>query len=269
MRQCILYFSSVFLLFFYSQQASASLMRFSFTGVISDVTNQSQSLWEPQALIGETVTGEFLMDTSSPIGGRLETGWYWWWVNDNEPPVLTSQIRFSDNTYQLHNEGIYNEEYDEYVPNEYIAMSNGPDYDGGPVGDGIRLNDYARFDEETANGTISSFFSLEYWFTDYLRDFLTFPEQTTIPVEIPPNFEQLFTWTDDDLNDDTARTGIGSLRYYESQYNPDDGFNTLYDSTVSFDLTRVEASRVPAPQTLFLVVIAASLLFLRRNQKHS
>lgn len=251
---------------FSSTQSMASMMRFSFTGIINDVSNEHQSYWDSQSLDGMLVEGEFLMDTSDPIGGRLETGWYWWWVNDSEPPVLTSQISFGGTTYKLNNEGAYYEDFNQYDPDEYISMTNGPDYDGGPVGDGEQLTDNARFSEETAEGTRNSSLELDYWFIDYVRDFLRFPEQSTIPVEIPPDFEQMFTWEDDDLDDDTERLGRGSLSYYESLYNPRDGLTTLYDSTVSFNLTRVEARQVPAPATALLLTLATGIIFARRRK---
>ena len=248
--------------------SNAALMRFSFTGVITDVTNEQQPYWNAEALSGSTVEGEFLMDTSSPIGGRLETSWFWWWVNDNEPPVLTSQISFGNDTYRLNNEGTYIPEFDMYVPDEYIAMTNGPDYDGGPVGDGQHLTDYVRFNETTESGELSSFMRLDYFFTDYTRDFLTFPEQNMIPIEVPPDFEQSFTWQDNDLNDDSAQVGAGSLRFYQSLYSPDTGRSTLFDSTVRFDLVSVQASQVavPVPPTLILFALGASMLYTRRRR---
>ncbi|WP_414830476.1 hypothetical protein [Alteromonas sp. H39] len=262
------YFLILLFLFFtsFTFPSTASMMSFSFTGIINDVSNNNQSYWNEQTLDGMTVEGTFTLDTSAPIGGRLETGWYWWWVNDNAPPVLTSYISFGGTTYSLNNEGTYNAEYDQYNPDEYISMTNGPDFDGGPVGDGVHFTDRASFTEDTPVGVRNASWELDAWFIDYVRDFLQFPEQNTIPIEIPPDFEQVFTWEDDDLSDNTERLGGGSLNYYESIYNQENGFTTLFDSTVNFELTRFEATRVPAPATFLLLMIATSIIFVNRSK---
>ena len=258
------------LLFFFfasvSYPSQASLITFSFTGIIDEVSNNNQPYWNEQSLEGMTVEGTFTLDTTDPIGGRLETGWYWWWVNDNAPPVLTSHISFGGASYSLNNEGTYNAEYDQYSPDEFISMTNGPDFDGGPVGDGEHFTDRAGVTEDTTDGVRSSSWKLDAWFVDYVRDFLQFPEQSTSAVEIPPDFEQVFTWEDDDLSDNTERLGRGSLSYYESLYSEENGFTTLYNSSVNFNLTRFEATRVTAPATVLMLLITTSIIFIRRTK---
>ena len=249
----------------FSASSVADLMRFSFTGTITDISNAQQQYFDNHSLIGTKVTGEFILDTQYLVNGREETRYYWWWDQDLARPVLESFVTLGGNTYSLTNDYTYNEEFGEYVAGEFLEMTNGPDFDGGPVGDGQSLYDTEQYSVIDGDGERSISQTLQYRFTDYLNDFLTFPDG----FEVPPDFTQTFVWEDFSMLDD-EQNGEGSYRYYQSYFEPGSGVSTEYDCTVNFSLSRVTASRinvadVPAPYTALLMLSGAYLIRRRTH----
>jgi hypothetical protein len=132
------------LLLFISYNAHSAFMQFNFTGFVSSVENYEAMFFDEATLLGQPVSGSFTLDLSNEVRGRLETGWYWWGQVETGLPVLTSQLKLGSKTYSLANQGIYNAFEDDFFPEEHIEMYNGPDYDGGPIGDGEYFSDFAK-----------------------------------------------------------------------------------------------------------------------------
>ena len=115
--------------------------------------------------------------------------------------------------FRLNNEGVYQAEYDEYYPDEMLEMYDGPTFDGGHIGDGISLKDYARKTLLFSNGSLERTLHPSFGFRDLINDFLAFGEDTLLQDEMP-DFASPVSWLDNDLNSDT-RSGGGSLRLIE------------------------------------------------------
>ena len=252
---------------FSSFSVNSAIVTYSFNGFVSDVENTAQEFFDPVGLLGQQVTGSFTLDTSAPIRGRLETGYYWWSVHDNDRPALTSNVEFGDMLFQLDNEGVYQKEYDEYYPEEVLEMYDGPTFDDGHIGDGISLKDYARKTTLFSNGSLERTLHLSFGFRDFINDFLAFDEDTLLRDEMP-DFTSPVSWFDNDLTSDT-QSGGGSLRLIERVDDLNTGVTYPVDSTVRFTLTSVETVKVSSPTMNFsFYLLAGFLLFAKlRNRE--
>lgn len=251
---------------FASFSVNSAIVTYNFNGFVSEVENSAQEFFNPFGLLGEQVTGSFTLDTSAPIRGRLETGYYWWSVHDNDRPALTSNISFGDMFFNLNNEGVYIEEYDEYYPEEVLEMYDGPTYDDGHIGDGISLKDYARKTTLFSNGSIDRTLHLSFGFRDLINDFLAFNEDTLSRDEMP-DFASPVSWFDNDLTTDT-QSGGGSLRLIERVDDVNTGVTYPVDSTVRFTLTSVETVKVSSPtMNLDFYLFAFFLLFVKFHKQ--
>ena len=250
---------------FASFSVNSAIVTYNFNGFVSEVENSAQEFFNPFGLLGEQVTGSFTLDTSAPIRGRLETGYYWWSVHDNDRPALTSNISFGDMFFKLNNEGVYIEEYDEYYPEEVLEMYDGPTYDDGHIGDGILLKDYARKTTLFSNGSIDTAMHLSFGFYDLINDFLAFGEDTLLRDEMP-DFASPVSWFDNDLTSDT-QSGNGSLRLIERVDNVNTGVTYPVDSTVRFTLTSVETVNVSSPTMTFSFFFFAAFLVFSKIRK--
>jgi len=261
--------AAVFLLFI-SYNAHSAFMQFNFTGFVSSVENNANAEFDEASLLGQTISGSFTLDLSKEVRGRLETGWYWWGQVETGLPVLTSQLNIASKTYDLSNQGIYNAFEDDYFPEEHIEMYNGPDYDGGPIGDGQYFSDFARFTETTSAGETILTYNLSIYFFDLINDFLVFSEETEL-FDKQPDFSQPFSWADLDFTDDNQK-GSGTLRVRESFYPATGGFERNIDSTLGFTLASVNAVRVNSPSTwlifTFIVIVAIKKRFLLARTKY-
>ena len=243
------------LLLFISYNAHSAFMQFNFTGFVSSVENYEATFFDEATLLGQPVSGSFTLDLSNEVRGRLETGWYWWGQVETGLPVLTSQLKLGSKIYSLANQGIYNAFEDDFFPEEHIEMYNGPDYDGGPIGDGEYFSDFARFTETTPQGETNLTYDLSIYFFDLINDFLVFSEETEL-FDKQPDFSQSFFWEDTDFTDDNQQ-GSGTFDVYESFYPDVGGFERNIDSTLEFTLASVSAVRVDSPSTwVFFSVIA-------------
>ncbi|AMJ86436.1 hypothetical protein [Alteromonas sp. Mac1] len=140
-------------------------------------------------------------------------------------------------------------------------MYNGPDYNGGPIGNGESFGDFARISETiSADETILTY-NLSIYFFDLINDFLVFSEETEL-FDKQPDFSQPFSWTDVDFTDDNQK-GSGTLRVRESFYPATGGFERNIDSTLSFTLASVNAVRVSSPSTWVMMIIFFGL-FIRK-----
>ncbi|CAD5280316.1 conserved exported hypothetical protein [Alteromonas sp. 38] len=250
------------LLLFISYNAHSAFMQFNFTGFVSSVENNANSEFDEASLLGQTISGSFTLDLSTEVYGRLETSWYWWGQVESGLPVLTSQLILGSKTYSLANQGIYNAFEDDYFPEEHIEMYNGPDYDGGPIGDGEYFSDFARFTEATSSGESILSYALSIYFFDIINDFLVFSEETEL-FDKQPDFSQPFFWEDTNFTDNNQQ-GTGSLRVRESFYPTAGGFERNIDSTLGFTLASVSAIRVDSPSTWVIMIIFLSLLIRKR-----
>ena len=257
---------------FASFSVNSAIVTYNFNGVVSEIENSALEFFDPFDLLGEQVTGSFTLDTSAPIRGRLETGYYWWSVHDNDRPALTSSVEFGDMLFRLNNEGVYQAEYDEYYPEEILEMYDGPTYDDGYIGDGISLKDYARQTTLFSNGNIDTTLHLSFGFYDLLNDFLAFGEDTLLRDEMP-DFASPVSWFDNDLTSDT-KSGGGSLRLIERVDDLNTGVTYPVDSTVRFTLTSVETIKVSSPSIGALLLLTLIMLshfrfnlFIRRKFK--
>ena len=262
---------AVFLLFI-SYHAHSAFMQYDFTGFVSSVENYETTFFDEASLLGQPVSGSFTLDLSKEVSGRLETNWYWWGQVEYGLPVLTSTLNVGSDDYSLQNQGIYNAEGDEYLPEEYIEMYNGPYYDGGAIGDGEYFSDTARFIDTTPEGETNLTYDLSIYFFDLINDFLVFSEETE-RFDKQPDFSQAFFWEDTDFTDDNQR-GSGTFNVYESFYPNVGGFERNIDSTLEFTLASVSAVRVDSPRTLGILFSMLSIFFLtkclyRRNSKPS
>lgn len=244
---------------FSSFSVNSAIITYSFNGLVSDVENTEQFFFDPVSLLGQQVTGSFTLDTSAPIHGRLETGYYWWSVHDNDRPALTSSVEFGDMLFRLNNEGVYQAEYDEYYPEEMLEIYDGSNFDDGHIGDGISLKDYARKTTLFSNGSLERTLHLSFGFRDLINDFLTFDEDTLLRDEMP-DFTSPVSWLDNDLTSDT-QSGSGSFRLIERVDDVNTGVTYPVDSTVRFTLTSVETVKVSSPSINSLLLL--SLLILR------
>jgi hypothetical protein len=246
------------LLLFTSYNAHSAFMQFNFTGFVSSVENYEATFFDEATLLGQPVSGSFTLDLSNEVRGRLETSWYWWGQVESGLPVLTSQLNLGSETYSLANQGIYNAFEDDFFPEEHIEMYNGPDYDGGPIGDGEYFSDFARFTETTPQGETNLTYDLSIYFFDLINDFLVFSEETEL-FDKQPDFSQSFFWENTDFTDDNQR-GSGTFNVYESFYPDVGGFERNIDSTLEFTLASVSAVRVDSPSTwlIFIVIGIAS-----------
>ncbi|MBQ4828179.1 hypothetical protein J8L84_02655 [Alteromonas sp. MMG017] len=141
-------------------------------------------------------------------------------------------------------------------------MYNGPDYDGGPIGDGESFGDFARISEKTSAGETISTYNLSIYFFDLINDFLVFSEETEL-FDKQPDFSQPFSWIDLDVTDDNQK-GSGTLRVRESFYPAAGGFERNIDSTLGFTLASVNAVRVSSPSTWMIMIIFCGLLIRKR-----
>ena len=246
------------LLLFTSYNAHSAFMQFNFTGFVSSAENYEAMFFDEATLLGQPVSGSFTLDLSNEVRGRLETGWYWWGQVETGLPVLTSQLKLGSKTYILANQGIYNAFEDDFFPEEHIEMYNGPDYDGGPIGDGEYFSDFARLIETTPQGETNLTYDLSIYFFDLINDFLVFSEETEL-FDKQPDFSQSFFWEDTDFTDENQE-GSGTFDVYESFYPTAGGFERNIDSTLEFTLASVSAVRVDSPSTwlIFIVVGIAS-----------
>lgn len=250
---------------FSSFYVNSAIVTYSFNGFVSDVENTAQEFFDPVGLLGQQVIGSFTLDTSAPINGRLETNYYWWAVHDNDRPALTSSIEFGDMLFQLNNEGVYQEEYDEYYPEEVLEMYDGPTYDDGHIGDSISLKDYARTTTVFSNGIIERTLDLRFGFRDLFNDFLQFDEDTLLQDEMP-DFTSPVSWFDNDLTSDT-QSGGGSLRFTERVDDEITGVTYPVDSTLRFTLTSVETVSVSSPTMNLCFYFFIALLFVGKARK--
>ena len=141
-------------------------------------------------------------------------------------------------------------------------MYNGPDYDGGPIGDGESFGDFARFTETTPQGETNLTYDLSIYFFDLINDFLVFSEETEM-FDKQPDFSQPFSWVDVDFTDDNQK-GSGTLRVRENFYPAAGGFERNIDSTLGFTLSSVNAVRVNSPSTWMIMIIFLGLLIRKR-----
>ncbi|MDP2596922.1 hypothetical protein [Alteromonas stellipolaris] len=177
-------------------------------------------------------------------------------------PVLTSQLKLGSKTYSLANQGIYNAFGDDFFPEEHIEMYNGPDYDGGPIGDGEYFSDFARLIETTPQGETNLTYDLSIYFFDLINDFLVFSEETEL-FDKQPDFSQSFFWEDIDFTDDNQE-GSGTFDVYESFYPTAGGFERKIDSTLEFTLATVSAVRVDSPSTWLIFIVIEILSSTRK-----
>jgi len=250
---------------FSSFSVNSAIVTYSFNGFVSDVENTAQEFFDPVGLLGQQVTGSFTLDTSAPIRGRLETGYYWWSVHDNDRPALTSNVEFGDMLFQLDNEGVYQKEYDEYYPEEVLEMYDGPTFDDGHIGDSISLKDYARETTLFSNGSLERTLHLSFGFRDLINDLLAFDENTLLRDEMP-DFTSPVSWFDNDLTSDT-QSGGGSLRLIERVDDVNTGVTYPVVSTVRFTLTSVETVKVSSPTMNFSFYFIVVLLFVVKVRK--
>lgn len=242
---------------FSSFSINSAIVTYSFKGFVSEVESSAQEFFYPFSLLGEQATGSFTFVTSAPIHSRLETSYYWWSLHDNDRPALTSSIEFGDMLFQLNNEGVYIEEYDEYYSEE---MYDGPTYNDGHIGDSIALKDYARKTPLFSNGSLERTLELSFGFCDLINDFFAFGEDTLLRDEVP-DFASPVSWFDNDLTSDTQRGG-GSLRLTERVADVNMRVTYPVDSTVKFTLTSAETVKVSSPvMTFSFYYIAAIDLF--------
>jgi hypothetical protein len=250
------------LILFISYNAHSAFMQFNFTGFVSSIENNANSEFDEASLLNQPISGSFTLDLSREVRGRLETGWYWWGQVEYGLPVLTSQLNLGSTTYTLANQGIYNAFEDDFFPEEHIEMYNGPDYDGGPIGDGESFGDFARFTETTPQGETNLTYDLSIYFFDLINDFLVFSEETEL-FDKQPDFSQPFSWVDVDFTDDNQK-GSGTLRVRENFYPAAGGFERNIDSTLGFTLASVNAVRVNSPSTWVIFTLVAILAVMKR-----
>lgn len=236
------------LLFLISTYANSAFMQFNFTGQVSSVENYIDTYFDESALINTPIRGSFRLDLSKEVNGRLETRWYWWGQVEYGAPVLTSSITIGSTTFNLNNQGIYNPEGDENLPEETIEMYDGPDYDDAPIGDGEYFSDYAKDVEIETNGESNTAYNLRIYFIDLVNDFLQFSEDTHL-FDKQPDFSQPFFWEDSDFSDDDQR-GSGSFDVAQYFYSTDGDYERLVDSEVRFNLSSVSAVKVSSTSSL-------------------
>lgn len=224
-------------------------MQFNFTGQVSSVENNIDSYFDESALLKTTIKGSFRLDLSKEVNGRLETRWYWWGQVEYGAPVLTSSITIGGTTFSLNNQGIYNAEGDENLPEETIEMYNGPDYDDAPIGDGEYFSDYAKDVEIETNGESNTAYNLSIYFIDLVNDFLQFSEDTNL-FDKQPDFSQSFLWEDADFSN-ADQQGSGTFEVSQYFYSTDGGYERLVDSEIRFNLSSVSAIKVSSTSSLF------------------
>lgn len=249
----------------FTHGVQATLVKFSYSGLITEVQNQGDDLWDPTTLIGSAISGYVILDTSADIRGRAETTWYWWDINDNGPGYLNSFVQFEGFEYRLTNQYDYDAIEGIYLNNEALGVNDGPGYyDDTDVGDVLSLKDNERKEGQFTDTQSVHHKILSVSFRDYVNDILSFPGDFT---DATPDFTQQFTWTDMDLEDPDQRGG----GYFEfSQLVNESGEEVYVDSELEFVLTQMSSSlvdaEIPAPGSLGLICLGLVIWWRYRRQ---
>lgn len=257
-----LVFAKFLVLILFSVSAHSALVKFSFIGQVTSAENDAALIWDPDAIIGTSVQGYFLLNTSFLVSGRQETGYYYWWNIDNGPGALTSSFTALGELYLLTAVNDYYAMYG-WRTDEFIGVNNGPDFDSGPIADSLFLRDQGLFETTVSHGELwqRQRLSIDFW--DFINNFLTFPDGFS--DDNPPRLDQEFVWFDDDPQS-SEQYGTGVFDYRQSLYGNQD-LQRLIDSRLDFRLTQVSSSivTVSEPSILWLLMTGLGLLCLRKT----
>ncbi len=256
----------------FSFSSHAVLMKYSFTGKITEVENEADIVWATSTTIGQDVSGYFLLDTEIVKGGREETSYYWWHNIDDGPGALTSAVRFAGFEYQLTSDFDFLPMYGAWGTDEFIEYFSGIDLSlpvPEKVADGITLRDQEKTETQVANGVIDFDKELSFGFFDSINDFLTDFRYIPGESEPQPDWTQTFEWEDDGQANNGKSSG-GSFNITEYFYENLTGQrNKNIDSTINFRLSRVTAEQVTtinSPTTLSLMMCVLMVwLFSRKH----
>ena len=251
--------------------SAASMMKFAFTGQITQVENNDSQVWDPIDLIGAEVTGYFLMDVELASHGREETSFYWWDNIDYGPGALVSSIDIANQTYFISGENDYNALHSGWNTNEYLEYYSGLDQFDEPVTDSLYLSDNENIETQTPQGDLYSNQRLSISFSDSMNDFLQDFGPGNGSVEPQPDWLQTFIW-ENDGSDNNGKAGIGQYHYSQTLLPFSGGRDSQFDSSVRFNLSRVVASpatAVPAPNLIWLFFCGTFAVCLKNSITHT
>lgn len=262
----ILFAAGIPLVFLSAQNVQAALTEISFTGEVTGTHNRLGTLWDAEAVLGQEITGRFLLDAAAAGSGREETDYFWWW-NISSDEVMSSAVRFAGHHYRLRNLNRHNKRTDSgWDTSEFIPLEDGPtlvNEDEIPVPDSLGLKDRSSLSTTDDQGSHTDPTQVvEVRVEDHVNDFLR-----------PPPPDQAFIWQDSDP-DDSSQKGIGSLGHQQdessfdpaSQTNP---FEPILDSDIVFRLTEVvsKPARIVEPGSTGLLMLGLiGLHWLRRRR---
>lgn len=238
----------------------ASLVKYSFSGVVTGVENNAQVIWDPSTILGATIEGYYLLDLDLLGYGREETSWYYWWNIDNRAGALSSFLQVNGQQYQITADNDFNSMYMDWQTNEYIEVTDGPVFDGGFISDSLTLVDQELFTETVTNGEIFQRQRLQINFNDPVQDFVAFPSDFSDTN--PPLLDREFQWFDNDFAN-SEKQGNGTFDF--RRIFTDDEFNSqsLIDSILNFRLTQVSAVQIPEPNRIGLILIVLAVMGTR------
>jgi len=252
---------------FVSFPSAASMMKFAFTGQITQVENDASQVWDPVELIGVEVTGYFLMDVELASHGREETSFYWWHNIDYGPGALVSSIDIANQTYFISGENDYNALHSGWNTNEYLEYYSGLDQFSRPVTDSLYLSDNENIETQTPQGDLYFDQRLSISFSDSMNDFLQDFGPGNGSVEPQPDWLQTFIW-ENDGSDNNGKAGTGVFYYNQTLIPLSGDRDSQFDSSLRFNLSRVVASpaiAVSAPNLIWIFFCAMLILYLRSD----
>ncbi|WP_339771214.1 hypothetical protein [uncultured Paraglaciecola sp.] len=238
-----------------SLPSAASMMKFSFTGHITQVDNNSNQVWDPLDLMGTKITGYFLMDVELASHGREETSFYWWHNIDYGPGALASSINIANKNYSLSGENDYNALHDGWNTNEYLEYYSGLDQFARPVNDLISLSDNEIVGTQTPEGDLYFQQHISIVFSDSFNDFLKDFGPSVGGAEPQPDWRQTFSW-ENDGSANNGKMGKGGFSYRKTLYPNSGGREDLFSASVGFNLSQVTASpftAVSEPSSMWII----------------